>query len=740
MNAKTSSSIRRSRTSAVVAAVFPGSRVVWWVALASAVVAAVFGFRLLNAQVGAYTGSNSVDVAAVVGTADPGERFCVRDVDVPAGSGRVQVWLGFPDAKGPVELRGELTAGERSWKLRTRIEHGFGDWQTFTLDPPTGDRTVTRGTLCLRTTAASKASVDLGGSSINQLPGRPGSDIDGKPLGVADVGVRFQRPVGDEPTVWDDLSTSIERATLFKGLPGGTLLLWLFLLGFPFVAYGVVRVAATVDRRSARSLAWRAGLLACYASFAWALMTPIFQGADESEHAAYAQHVAETGDRASAGYDDRAPYSSEMNLLMGALRHSSTILDGGGRPRWNPDWPRWYDAVDDGADAANGGGYTESASGHSPLYYRIVAVPYRVLDGALDLPQLVLAMRLTTALMAALVAVLAVLAAALVFPRARAAWWLAGTVVALQPVFSSVSATVNNDTLVTLLSSLAIFLLLHAWRHGPRPVPMALLGVVTLLAPVAKVIGFALWPVVALGLLCVLLQHRSVASLLRLLLVPAAAGVAALLWIFVLAPLLGGGTGAIYNAHPSAAAAGAEAAATSHEAFGTSRSLQLRYLWATLVPEGLSGGELFRLDWPLYRIYVERGWGRFGWLNVGLSPELTWTIAIGLIGAWGLAAVAALRRRRTWRGWLGAAVILLGAVAASIVFVSVAYTTGGPRPVLGEQGRYLFPAIVALGVLFGAAVLAWGERFRHAMLGALGVLLPALAALAWLTALREWYQ
>lgn len=708
--------------------------------MAVAVVAAVFGFRLLNAQVGAYTGTNSVDVASVVGKADPGERFCVRDVDVPAGSGRVQVWMGFPDAKGPVELRGELTAGDRSWPLRTRVEHGFGDWQTFELDPSTGDRTVTRGTLCLRATAASKATIDLGGSAINQIAGRPGSDIDGVPLGGTDVGVRFQTPVGDEPTVWDDLRSSIDRASLFKDLPGGTLLLWLFVLGFPFVAYGVVRVAATVDSRSARSLAWRAGLLACYASFAWALMTPIFQGPDESEHVAYVQHVAETGERASAGHTARAPYSSEMNLLMGALRHSSTILDGGARPRWNPDWSRWYDAVDDGADRTDGGGFTESASGHSPLYYRIVGVPYQVLRGALDLPQLVVAMRLTNALMAALVAVLAVLAAALVFPRARAAWWLAGTVVALQPVFSSVSATVNNDTLVTLLSSTAVFLLLHAWRHGPRPWPLAALGVVTLLAPVAKVIGFALWPAVALGLLCVLLQHRSVATLLRLLIVPAAAAAAALLWVVVLGPLLGGGDAAIYNTHPGAAIAGAEAAASSHEAFGTSRSLQLRYLWSTLVPEGVSGGELFGLDWPLYRIYVERGWGRFGWLNVGLSPELTWAIGSGLLVAWVLAAVAAARRWRSWRRWLGAAVILLGAVFASIAFVSVAYTTGAPRPALGEQGRYLFPAIVALGVLFSAALLAWGERFRQVLLGATVALLPALAALAWLTALREWYQ
>ncbi|WP_157251756.1 DUF2142 domain-containing protein [Patulibacter americanus] len=711
---------------------FPGSRIVWLAALVAVVVGGLLTARVLNAKVLPLTGTNSVDVAAVIATAEPKQQVCVRDLVIPAGTGRLQVWMGFPTARGAVVVRGEVRGGGRVVPFRQRFKSGGGDWKTVTLPGGGSPGAMPDADVCFRTP---NSAIDLGGASVQRLPDAPVSTVGREELASVDVGVRFLTPVGQEPRAVSQLDDALRRSEVFKAFPGGSLVLWLVLLGFPAVLYGAVRVAATVDGRSARGLAVRAGGLALFAGVAWAVMMPPFFGADESEHVAYAQHIAETNRRADAARTARAPYSSEETLLLGALHHNSSILSGGGRPRWDSSWERRFDDLDDDVRQDDGGGFTESASGHSPLYYAIASVPYRVLDGAMNLPQLNVAMRVWNALLASVVAVLAVLAAALVFPRARAAWWVAGCTVALQPVASSVAGTVNNDTLVNVLAALVIYLLLHAWRHGPRLGSMVALGVATVLLPVAKVTGFALWPVVVVGIVCVAVRHRGARpALLRLLALPAAAALAVLLWIAVVSPLLGGGTGALYNAHPAEPVVGGGAAVA-----GISRIQQAQYLLQTVLPGPVFGADLFVQQWPLFGIYVERGWGSFGWLNASLNDRTIKAIGLLLGVAWLLAAVAALQRRSNIRQWFGSALILGTAVASVVAFVAVAYATTAPRPVYGEQGRYLFPALVALGVLAGAGVLAFRDRGRQIVLGLVAGGMPTLALLAWMTALTTWF-
>jgi hypothetical protein len=712
--------------------VFPGSRIVWFAALVAVLLGGLLTARVLNAKVLPLTGTNSVDVAAVVATAEPKQRVCVRDLVIPAGTARLQVWMGFPTARGAVVIRGDLRGGGRVLPFAQRFTVGGGDWKTVTLPRPVPSGGMQDAEVCFRT---ANSRIDLGGASVQRLPDSRVSTVGRQQLAGVDVGVRFLTAVGSEPRVVSQIDDALRRSEVFKAFPGGSLILWLVLLGFPAALYGVVRVAATLEGRSARSLALKAGGLALFAGVAWAVMMPPFFGADESEHVAYAQHVAETNHRADASRTTRAPYSSEEALLLGALHHNSSILNGGGRPRWDDSWERRFDRLDDGARQDDGGGFTETATGHSPLYYEIVSVPYRVLDGALTLPQLNVVMRVWNALLASVIAFLAVLAAALVFPRARAAWWVAGCTVALQPVASSVAGTVNNDTLVNVLAALVIYLLLHGWRHGPRLGPMVALGVATVLLPVAKVTGFALWPVVFVGLVCIAVRHRQTRpAMLRLLGVPAAAALAALLWVAVVSPLMGAGAGALYNAHPAEPAVGGAAAVG-----GITRIQQAQYLLQTVLPRPIFGGHLFVQRWPLFGIYVERGWGSFGWLNARLNDRTVTAIGLLLGVSWLLTAVAALQRRSSIRRWIGGALILGSTVACVVTFVAVAYATTAPRPVYGEQGRYLFPALVALGVLAGAGVMAFRDRGRQVMLGLVAAGMPALALLAWMTALTTWF-
>lgn len=715
---------------------FPGARAVWIAAAVVAVLGVVLLARFATASLPPLTGTNSVDAAAVVGHADKRERVCVRDLEVPAGSARVQVWMGFPEAAGrPVSVTGVLRADGLRERIAARFDDPRGDYKTIALPRPSGGRELGRATLCLR---SADTSIDLGGASVQRLRDRPLSDVGGKPLRDVDVAVRWLEADGRSTSVLDDLGTAFERATTFKSGTGGAVLLWLVLLGFLVVGYLVVRTAATVERRSIRDLALRAAAFALFGGIAWALLMPPFFGADESEHFAYAQHLAETGQRADRARGAAPAYSTEQALLMGALHHNSTILSGGSRPRWDDRWSRAFERQDHGASRRDGGGYSESATGHSPLYYGVIGLPYRALRGALDLPQTLVAMRIFNALFASIVAALAVLIAALMLPRVKAAWWVAGTITALQPVFSSISGTVNNDTFVNLFAALCLLLLLDGWRNGPRPWRMAALGIVTLLLPLAKITGFALWPVVALGALVIVLRHRDRTALGTVMLIPAAMAVGYGIWAVGLSPLLGGGTGTLVNTHPAEGSSAATAGSAAVP--GTSRSTQIDYLVQMFLPFVHLTGDHWTQKLPLFSVYVERGWGEFGWFNAKIGDGLIRSIGVALGIAWALAAATAWRLRHSWREWGGGALILLAAVASVVTFVAVAYATEVPRAVIGEQGRYIFPALAALSTIVAAGVGAFRVgAVRSAYVGVICAGMPVIAVIGWLSAVRDWY-
>jgi uncharacterized membrane protein len=716
----------------------PGSSGVWIAGLIVAAFAAAGIGKFMMKESLPLTGTNSVDIGAVIGQSPAGKVTCVRNLVVPSGTGRIGLWIGpqSPTTRRP-HIEGKLTAANgRQWRVNAALEvDGYGHFRDMPLVPPSTGGSSSPATFCFRVIGAAG---DLGGSSVNGYPKAKPSTIAGNALTATDIAVRFLTARHTGSHLVSRVDDALRRAALFKGFPGGSAILWIVLLGFiAGVPYFVLRTAATVSRCSVRTLASRATIVAAFAGIAWALMLPPLHGADEAEHLAYAQHVAETGHRADAAPSSRPPYSSDEQILMGAIRHSSTVLNDSSRVRWDELPEARYESISDGhIPRDDGGGFTDSASGHSPLYYAIVAIPYKAFAGALDLAQLDIVMRITTALIASLVAGLAVWCASFLAPRRKELWWLAGMLVALQPVFNSISGTVNNDTLVNVLAAVVITLLIHAWRNGPQTRAMAGLGVATVLLPIAKITGFALWPVVGLGLLVVVATHRRRADLMRLLVVPLAAAVTLLLWVFLIAPLVGGGQGALLNVHPSSPTA---AANVSTSPGGITRLEQLNYLVQMVLPFVHLTGDVWAQRWPLYTIYVERGYGRFGWLDAGLAYNVLRALTVALIIGWSVALVAAARHRREWRRWVPGTAILIIAVVSVVTFVGVAYATTSPRPVPGEQGRYIFPALVPLAVLFAGGASAFRGRARAWIAGAVASLLPLFGLYAWLAALTGYY-
>ena len=88
-----------------------GDRRVWLVAAAVLAASAVGVLAYLLKSAERYTGTNSVGVRSIVADVQSGQQFCVRDFDLPDGTARVQVAIGWPGDRRPA-LDAVLHAGQ----------------------------------------------------------------------------------------------------------------------------------------------------------------------------------------------------------------------------------------------------------------------------------------------------------------------------------------------------------------------------------------------------------------------------------------------------------------------------------------------------------------------------------------------------------------------------------------------------------------------------------------------------
>lgn len=724
---------------------FPGSAVVWKAALAAVVVFAVLGFRLLNAETASLTGTNSVGIGTVIADVNPGQKLCVRDLLIPKETGRVGLWMFGQQIRAGARYDAwvQLESGRRLTleSPRVRAETGF---DFFSLAAPLKQDAV-RASLCVVPTSV---KMGVGGASVQRLPGAPVSLLAGSPLVGKDVAVRYDLPATASRSFASVLVSSLSRSTTFEPW-FGRILTWISLPALLLLIYLVTRVAATADRRTTRALVVGACGVAFVHAAAWSVLLAPLHGADESEHFGYAQHLAAAGERPDeAAGSQRPPYSSAEERLMGALHHNSTTLNPSSRPRWDAYWEREFRRSLGGVSGADGGGYTESGTGHGPLYYSLVSLPLRILDEPAQQPAALLAMRLLNALFASLIAGIAVLVALLLAPGRKDVAWFAGLLAGLQPVFGSVAGAVNNDTGVNVLAAATVLLLVLSYVRGPSLRRGIATGGLLVLLPLAKITGFEIVPIAALlpVLLAVRYGFRASAKWTGGLVATCVASFA--VWSLIVSPLLGAGRGDLVYRHPAppAPAAAAPSAVAAAPA-GPTPVDKLEYVIQTFVPTptigpdhwALTGSRLQR--WPAFRIYIDRGYGLFGWKSTNLSMGMLRGILIALTLGWALTIIAAVRRRRAWRSWGGPALILVATVGSVLLFVGWAYATNEVRTDLGEQGRYVFPALVPLAVLFSCGAYAFRSAiWRHAYLGVGSVATSGLAALAWTTALRGWFS
>jgi hypothetical protein len=693
--------------------VFAGDQRVWYVAAAAALpVAALIAFYCLRPR-DYYTGTNNVEAYTYIAQAAPGERVCVPGLKLPAGTRRIRLQMISRTRVRPA-LKMALTFGGSAGQ---RIDSQLGpqtvpanriSGAVFTI-PALAPRLANQpASLCL----VAADLVNWGGTPLPSAPSVFPPTLGSHPI-AGRIAVWYLPRAGERKSYLARAGEIFRRAALFRpGIVGPWTYWVVLLLLLPAIALlGVRCLALAVAGRGHRLGAWLFAIAAVNA-VCWSLITPAFQGPDEVDHYAYVQSLVERGEGPS--HDPNSPIPRWSGSESLELEDTSFFTDhqvGDSRAPWLTSQQRHYEAEVAARHprSNDGGGYTTSAA-HGPLYYLALTPAYLVTQNGSVFSQLTL-MRITSALIGALVVLFTFLLTREIAPGRPWLAVLAALLVAFQPMYGFISGIVNNDVGVNAAAAALELLLIRMLRRGIT-IPSGLItGAVLVALPIVKGTGLSLYPVAALVFIATLWRHHGRRDLY---------GWAAL--------ALAGVAVGEFSAHllstlqPAAAATGS--GAISSNASAVSDALHhlpnfASYLWQAVLPRlpfmtkyfpppVHSGFVLFR-D-PGFVIFVERGWGAFGWYDVLFKKWVYVVIFFAMIltiplGVW------AARREWSWvrRNWLVVLALVAMPIAVTLGFVA-AYYSASPRMVIAEFGRYAFPAIGPLAVLVVGALHAFGRR------------------------------
>jgi hypothetical protein len=702
---------------------FPGDRRVWrTAAVVGGLLVCILLVELLVPR-DFFTGTNSIRSLGFQGVS-PGKQLCIPNLSIPGGTGRIEVNAnGGTVRRGP--MTGVLYANGRAIRTGTVPEGPVSQAKAdFTI--PKLARTANGATLCI----TGHVSLFLGGAI-----GLQGNDftptLDGAPLPWR-VALWYRPPAGEKRTYLSLLPTMLRRVAIFRPGVVGPWTYWVLLLAvLPGLAYAALRLVATagtgVRRRVPVALAL--ALIAFVNAGAWALITPAFDAPDESEHFAYAQYLAETGN--AVGGQGKA-YSSDQTLAIEATRIFTSNQNGDGKPPWTQRDQRAWDRRTHGthANRADGGLALTATGAHSPLYYSLLAPAYWVTHGWSIWTQLT-AMRLVSALLGALTVAFAFLTLRELFPRYPVVAAAGGVLVAFEPMFSFMSGAVNNDMGVNAAAAALLYLLVRGLRRG-LGWPLAVgIGALLTIAPLMKATGFELWPAAALGLAGMLWRRRWMPALRYVGIALGSCAALFLAWK-LLSPTFHRTT--FTAPHGTAAGTGYLAL---HHPIG-----YLEYLWQVFLPRLWFMPDLWPQRFPAFDIYGVRGWASFGWYAMTFAHWVYRVIVLAMLAAGALTAAALWRNRRGATRRLGWEIaVLVVAIAGVVAGVHAFYYTPVSRGgIIAEMGRYMFPAIVALAAATVGGAFAFRRRSRVApYVTALAVSVVVLSYSSQLLAIGRFY-
>jgi hypothetical protein len=709
----------------LLAAVFAGDPRVWRAAAIVAVpLIGLIAYYCVRPQ-DYYTGTNNVEAYTYINQTPIGQPVCVPGLQIPANTGRIRLQLISLTGLRP-RLKMALTFKGTRHPVISRlapvaVPPNHISAADFPIPVLPSHPTERPASLCL--TAADV--VNWGGTPLPKVPSSDPPTAGGRPL-LGRIAVWYLPPAGAQRSYLAQADTILRRASLFRpGLVGSWLYVLILVVVLPGLALASVRCLALATAPGAagishrRLAAWVFAIAAL--NFAcWALITPPFQSPDEVDHFAYTQSLVERGEAPSRDPSQaQGRWASEQALALDDMSFLTDHQVGDTRPPWTARQQAFYrsQASKLHPSPSNGGG-NETAATHGAIYYAALAPAY-LLASSSPLDQLTL-MRLTSALIGALTVLFAFLLARELAPGRPWLAVLAALLVAYEPMYGFISGSVNNDVGVNAGAAGLELLLILLLRRGVTVRLGLLTGALLLTVPIIKATSYSLYPVAGIALLAALWRHHRRADALGWTALALSA-----LAVRELSLRLAG----VFR--PSAGSVGTLAASPSgalHEVFAHPLGY-VAYLWEVFLPRlSFMAPHFEQPGIPAFTIFVERGWGTFGWYDVFFPHWVFVVILVAMLAAPLLGVIAV---RREWR-FVRRNPVELGLVAlmpvAVVAGVEAAYYTIGTRPLIAEFGRYAFPAIAPLAVLVVGSLHAFGRRW---MIFAGAGLLAAMLALSY---------
>lgn len=432
----------------------------------------------------------------------------------------------------------------------------------------------------------------------------------------------------------------------------------------------------SVDRRQWWMIAALLFGLTFAKGMAWVSFIPIAQQPDEPAHAAFAAHLARTGDLAPG---PRPPTVALDTVLDASGFHTMVFRPWSIGAMDDASLDRRESRMRSTADnsSAENGEYSGTAVGYPPLYYAMPAVVARLADEQ-RFDRSWLLQRAVSVLLASLAIVVQFAVLTAVFGGVVRAG-LASLTLTMMPMYTALQAAINPEVLLVLLGSLAILYALRVardpYRFGLHLVSGAILAAALLTKPNGIVFLVPYFAAVAVG-------ARTAAPIRWKALGARVAG-----WFVI--PLL------VYGAW--------RAVPPRPDARVGSDPLDLLPS-ADWTLEGVSAYARFLAGEGRYRI-SDLYWGGFGWVD---APMPSWSLVLGLLFTVATFIVVIIRVADdgvSW--WLPIMVSSIAGVLAMLLWVEFGiYSATGTGMI---QGRYFFPVVVAI-----VALQMWGvdQAFR----------------------------
>jgi 4-amino-4-deoxy-L-arabinose transferase-like glycosyltransferase len=456
----------------------------------------------------------------------------------------------------------------------------------------------------------------------------------------------------------------------------------------------------------------RSGLICALIAFAsavvFAAIVPPFQVPDEPEHYAYTEYLAQSG-RLPHAPAPAPEFSPQEQAALEGL-YSPSLLGGEhfGRPPWSNGQMKHVRSLLAASPSRRGQGGVTGESDNPPLYYALGVIPYEI-GGAVGggFLERLTAMRLLSALLSALTALLVFCFVREAMPFPPLAATVAGLAVALQPQVGFIAGGVNNDNLLFTASAALLWALARTFRRGLSPASGAAIGVSIAVGLLTKLTFIGLLPgvAVALGLLCL---RRDGANRDRTTWCGAAIAVAIPAAATALYVAL---NSAVWHRSlfQGALGAGTVSGGAGASSSGNFREL-LSYIWQFYLPR-LPGMRAQFSFYPLWHVWFQGFIGRFGLLDYGFPHWVYFVALVVFLGLLGL-VISAMRREpglfaRHWRELLSYVVIALGLLAA-IARAGFPYHLS--THFIFEQARYLFPLLSLYGLFIAMAIRGAGRR------------------------------